>query len=138
MNKSIDKRFDTCYNIINNTKGEMFMTKTTKIVMGIFMVCVLGLAGLGGYLGVELAVTVDAKLKEEETNNVGNRLTYEYEITSIKGDEVNGVPITRESEDNKGIFLYKSEIGFDVKVGDKIAVVWGDYEDEFASITKVK
>ena len=73
----------------------------------------------------------------EEYNNVGNGETYEYKITSIKGNEISGVPVNKQSNDNQGIFLYTDELDFTAHVGDKIAVVWGEYEDEFKSITKI-
>lgn len=73
-------------------------------------------------------------LVEETVSNVGDGKSYTYEITEINGDEINGVPLDRISSENGGIFLFQSEVSFDVKVGDTISVVWGKYEDEFASI----
>ncbi|WP_144509940.1 hypothetical protein [Bacillus sp. FJAT-22090] len=72
------------------------------------------------------------------TNNVGNGLAYEYEITSIEDNEIHGIALNRVSEDNQGIFLYKDELEFNVNVGDKIGVVWGEYEDEFERIELVE
>lgn len=60
---------------------------------------------------------------------------YTYEITEVTGNEIHGVPIDgEESDDNGGIFLYQSELDFDVQEGDLVTVVWGEYEDEFKSI----
>jgi len=75
--------------------------------------------------------------KEQEQNNVGNGEEYSYIITDVIGNEVHGLPLDKESDDNKGIFLYEEELTFEVAVGDKIVVVWGEYEDEFKSIEKL-
>lgn len=79
---------------------------------------------------------------EGTSENVGDNQTYTYEITDVgqgeAGNEIYGEAISEEaSEDNAGIFLYAEEVGFDVQPGDVISVVWGEHEDEFASITKV-
>lgn len=70
-------------------------------------------------------------------SNVGDGLKYAYRITEISGNEVHGLPLNRESETNRGIFLYNDEIPFNVQVGDEIMVMWGEYEDEFLSIESV-
>ena len=66
--------------------------------------------------------------------NVGNGEPYSYEITNINGDEIYGTAIDKISNDNRGIFLYADEVPFYVKPGDKIAVTWGEEEDQFAKI----
>lgn len=111
---------------------------------------------IGAVLGLTLSVTVlgfgftqhnqEVKAQEQEVtgelsveetvSNVGDGKAYTYEITEINGDEINGVPLDRISDENGGIFLFQSEVSFDVKVGDTISVVWGEYEDEFASIQR--
>ncbi|PAV30201.1 hypothetical protein CIL05_06970 [Virgibacillus profundi] len=70
--------------------------------------------------------------------NVGNKQPYQYEITNITNNTIHGIPINKASHDNKSIFLYDHEISFNVSVGDKIQIVWGNEEDIFKSITKVK
>lgn len=67
-------------------------------------------------------------------NNVGNGQAYSYTITAVIDGEVYGIPINKESEGNRGIFLYEREIPFTVDEGDKITVIWGAEEDEFAYI----
>jgi hypothetical protein len=75
--------------------------------------------------------------KEEVVeSNVGNGEEYAYTITAIIDDEVYGIPLNKESSTNKGIFLYQSEIGFEVGEGDNIVVVWGEEEDIFQSIER--
>lgn len=56
-------------------------------------------------------------------SNVGDSNEYHYVITEINGNEVYGEAINNISNDNKGIFLYESELDFNVTVGDKISVV---------------
>lgn len=97
------------------------------------LVITLGLAG-ALFLGSE---ETHAKVKEEVVvSNVGDGQEYAYEITEINGKEVHGIALNKKSSTNAGIFLYKNEIGFDVKVGDKIVVMWGEYEDEFELIDR--
>src|SRR5690606_31455067 len=67
-------------------------------------------------------------------NNVGNGQAYSYTITAVIDGEVYGIPIDKESEGNRGIFLYEREIPFTVDEGDEITVIWGAEEDEFAYI----
>lgn len=86
--------------------------------------------GVGSYKEVQQAQETTSD------NNVGNGQEYAYEITEINGDEINGVPLNKASDGNRGIFLLADEVDFEVKVGDKIAVVWGEYEDEFKSIER--
>lgn len=73
-------------------------------------------------------------------SNVGDGQEYAYVITEIRngdyGVEIHGTPLNKESYTNRGIFLYQSEVSFDVKVGDKIVVVWGEEEDEFELIDR--
>lgn len=78
------------------------------------------------------------KVFTSENNNVGNGKPYDYLITDIDGEEINGIPLDKASLDNQGILLFKDEVSFDVKVGDKIQVVWGEQEDEFQRISKLK
>lgn len=100
------------------------------------LVITLGLVG-SLFLGAEEThAKSPVRVKEEAvvTSNVGDGQEYAYEITEIKGKEVHGKPLNKGSHTNRGIFLYKEEIGFDVKVGDSIVVVWGEVEDEFVLI----
>ena len=73
-------------------------------------------------------------------SNVGDGQEYAYVVTEIRngdyGVEIHGLPLNKKSSTNCGIFLYQSEVSFDVKVGDKIVVVWGEEEDEFALIDR--
>jgi len=78
----------------------------------------------------------DANASDSVKSNVGDGKEYAYQITHIFGNEVHGKPLNRISKTNGGIFLYKEEIGFDVKVGDKIVVMWGAEEDIFELIDK--
>lgn len=78
------------------------------------------------------------KVFTSENNNVGNGKPYDYLVTDIDGEEINGIPLDKASLDNQGILLFKDEVSFDVKVGDKIQVVWGQQEDEFERISKLK
>lgn len=71
---------------------------------------------------------------EKYINNVGNNESYTYKITSVSNNEVHGEATNNISLDNAGIFLYQSELDFNVQPGDTISVVWGQYEDEFKSI----
>lgn len=84
------------------------------------------------------ATNVDVDGNMMIRNNVGDGLEYTYEVTSIEGNEVHGIALNRVSYDNKGIFLYDDELTFDVSIGDVIAVVWGQYEDEFISIELIQ
>jgi len=91
------------------------------------------------FMGVSFttAHAKDVAVSNGEYNNVGNGEPYSYVITEVDGDEIHGKPLNKISYDNRGIFLYQSEVSFNVKVGDKITVVWGDYEDEFVSIDRM-
>lgn len=86
---------------------------------------------------IALTIAACSNVKNETINNVGDNQEYTYEITSINDNEINGKALDKMSSDNKGIFLYQNEVSFDVQPGDKIAVVWGEYEDEFKSIKKL-
>lgn len=78
-----------------------------------------------------------AKVNEDVVvSNVGDGQEYAYEITEINGNEIHGVALNKKSSTNAGIFLYKNELDFKVKVGDKIVVMWGEYEDEFELIDR--
>lgn len=111
--------------------------KTAFAIMGVMGMMMLGLIiGLMYVSSQDLAKIDDPIVAQADDNNVGNGEAYEYRITQIGGNEVNGVAINKKSSDNVGIFLYADEIPFDVKVGDKISIVWGEYEDEFQSIKK--
>ena len=73
---------------------------------------------------------------QEVESNVGNGQEYAYEIVEIVGNEVYGKPLNKESYTNKGLYILTEEIGFDVKVGDNIVVIWTEYEDEFAFVDR--
>lgn len=66
-------------------------------------------------IGLMLAIYVN-------NNNVKND-SYIYKITDINGNEIQGEAITKKSDDNVGLFLYRNEDN--LKVGDKVSVVWG-------------
>jgi hypothetical protein len=121
----------------------------TRLTLGIFGVLAMALGIITGANAVTLFNIIEDADKQEveavettqtvEVNdNVGNGEEYTYEITSVNWDtdEIHGVPLNKESEGNKGIFLYAQEVPFDVEVGDRIVVVWGEYEDEFVSIER--
>lgn len=107
------------------------MMKRFLIGLGI---AVIMLAGALVFNGGQNTDAVEAK--DFENNNVGNGETYVYEITDINETEIYGIPLTKASDGNRGIFLYKDEVSFDVKIGDVIYVIWGEEEDEFVSIVK--
>lgn len=65
-----------------------------------------------------------------------NEEFYMYEITNAD-NEIYGDAINKRSEDNHGVFLYASELDFEVSTGDIIAIKWGEHEDEFERIIKV-
>ena len=73
---------------------------------------------------------------QEVESNVGDGQEYAYEIVEITGNEVYGKPLNKESYTNKGLYILTEEIGFDVKIGEQIVVVWTEYEDEFAFIDR--
>ena len=70
-----------------------------------------------------------------QVSNVGDGQSYHYHVTEVSDTEIHGLPLNRISDGNRGIFLYTDEVSFDVQVGDHIAVVWGEEEDIFESIT---
>ena len=74
--------------------------------------------------------------EQEVESNVGDGQEYAYEIVEIVGDEVYGKPLNKESHTNKGLYILKEEIGFDVKVGEQIVVIWTEYEDVFALVDR--
>lgn len=95
----------------------------------------------GGYIAYMIGYTTNIiKSVKAETiqyeDNVGNGEEYAYKITEVVGDEIHGLPLNKEGFGNRGIFLYKHEVSFDVKAGDEIIVVWGEYEDEFERIER--
>lgn len=69
--------------------------------------------------------------------NVGDGEVYTYTITAVIDGEVHGIPVTKASEGNRGIFLYADELDFIADEGDVIEVVWGEEEDVFERITLV-
>lgn len=82
-------------------------------------------------------VVVTEQAQEEQiVSNVGDGQEYAYYVTEIIGNQIFGTPLNKESYTNKGIFLYKEEVSFDVKVGDEIVVMWGNEEDEFILIDR--
>jgi hypothetical protein len=117
-----------------------------KFIMG--LVVVGAMLGLGFAEYVESAREADIKTTLEDIredsqgseykveSNVGNGERYSYVISAVIDDEVYGIPLDKISSTNKGIFLYKNEIGFEVGEGDKIVVVWGEEEDIFQSIER--
>lgn len=84
------------------------------------------------------AVNVDIEGNEMIRSNVSDGLTYEYEITSIEGNEVHGIALNYKEYDNVGIFLYDDELTFDVSIGDVIGIQYGEYKDEFISIELIQ
>lgn len=63
---------------------------------------------------------------------------YQYEITSINGNEINGDIIGKGNFDNAGIYLLQDELNFKLNVGDKIEVTFNnDILDDIKSIEKM-
>jgi hypothetical protein len=116
------------------------MKKSTALaivgVMAIVALCYIGSLLNSSKQVVEAITAPQVQTVDEERSNVGNGEAYAYEITDISEREMNGVPLNKESDDNRGIMLYKDEVPFEVELGDKIVVVWGEYEDEFVSIER--
>ena len=102
-----------------------------KMLISLIMVSIV-IAATTGCNNVELTN------QDKQTSNVGDNQSYQYEITSIQGDEIYGKAINKISEDNHGIFLYQEEVSFNVNVGDKLGVIWGNEEDIFKSIERIK
>lgn len=74
---------------------------------------------------------------QAEASNVGDGQPYDYLIYYVGDGEIHGVPLNKKSADNKGILLFEEEVSFKVQPGDHIRVVWGEEEDEFASIKRI-
>lgn len=111
---------------------------TNKKLSSIITIATIAVGFVFGYNATEKEQENPAPVVEQVQSNVGDGQTYVYEITDVDWttDEIHGVPMNKESYTNKGIFLYGQEVPFDVEVGDRIAVVWGETEDEFASIER--
>lgn len=105
---------------------------TNNKLTTILMVATISLSSMIGYAATDHMQESKASVE----SNVGDGQPYVYEITDKDGMELHGIPLTKESDGNKGIFLYTTEVPFDVEVGDRIMVVWGEYEDEFAVIER--
>jgi uncharacterized lipoprotein NlpE involved in copper resistance len=131
------------YLIYNQLKGDVVNMK--KLIIGLMVA--VGILGGCSQQAQETVTIEDLRAsstgskwavdkQEVVESNVGNGEEYAYTITAVIDDEVYGIPLNKESSTNKGIFLYKSEIGFDVGEGDNIVVVWGEEEDIFESIEK--
>ena len=73
---------------------------------------------------------------QEVESNVGDGQEYAYEIVEINGEEMYGEPLNKKSKTNVGLTIFADEVGFDVKLGDKIVVIWTEYEDEFAFVDR--
>lgn len=112
------------------------MKKFIGVVLGFALS--LSVLGFGVTIHNQKVEAKEAQVLDEEVShsNVGDGEEYAYVITEVNGDEINGVPLTKASDENRGIFLLADEVSFDVKVGDQIIVVWGEYEDEFKSIER--
>lgn len=57
-----------------------------------------------------------------------------YLVTEINETKVHGDDL---AYDGTGVFVYKEEINEPVEIGDTIAVVWGEEEDELVSVKKI-
>lgn len=106
-----------------------------KLIVALFSLNLTVISPLGSLMALGVT-SYHEVVNVKSENNVGNGEQYAYEITEINGDEINGLPLNKISDDNRGILLYQNEVAFDVKIGDKIIVVWGEYEDVFKSIEK--
>ncbi|QJI52316.1 hypothetical protein [Psychrobacillus phage Perkons] len=89
-------------------------------------------------LAISIMMSSMVNANVDEYNNVGNGQEYEYQITVIEDNEIHGIPLNKMSDDNQGIFLYDNELDFNVNIGDKIVVIWGQYEDEFERIELIE
>lgn len=76
-----------------------------------------------GIVAIGLASLIYMNTFNSEVKSIDNDL-YIYEVTEINGSEIRGVAVTKESENNKGVFLYQDDT--DLEVGDKIAITWGE------------
>lgn len=106
-----------------------------KLILGSMLTVASIMGAIGNYETCEETSMVNAE-EVDIMENVGNGLGYTYTVTGVNDGEVYGIPETYASEGNKGILLYEEEISFTVDEGDKIIVVWGEEEDEFASIER--
>lgn len=75
---------------------------------------------------------------EKELQELKEFITYEYVVTDIAGYEIYSRPLNKISESNQGLLLFDYELDFKVNEGDKIAVIYGEYEDEFYSIELIE
>lgn len=67
-----------------------------------------------------------------------NDTKYQYEITSVNGNEINGYIIGKGTPDNAGIYLLQDEINVELNVGDKIEVTFNEgILDDIQDIKKV-
>lgn len=114
--------------------------KNVKSIAKVLVVSSVALFGAYGVMSGEEWAKAPQAPEEQHVpigTNVGNGEPYTYEITEVAGDEIHGVALDKISNDNRGIFLLADEVPFETKSGDKITVVWGEYEDEFVSIERV-
>lgn len=59
-------------------------------------------------------------------NKIESKATeiHQYKITEVKGNEIFGKIMGKETFDNAGIILYKGDIDANLNVGDKIEVTF--------------
>lgn len=110
-------------------------------ILGLSLVVIIGMAfALNVSEEPKELVTVNEQAEEVETfvnDNVGNGEPYKYTITEVNEEGIFGIPLNKESEGNRGIFLLEDELDFTADEGDIIEVVWGEEEDVFQSIKKL-
>ncbi|AYP68171.1 hypothetical protein PQE75_gp039 [Bacillus phage vB_BcoS-136] len=91
-----------------------------------------------------LEVSISEKMEKLRENSNGSKFKkeadfdfYTYKVTELIGNEIHGIALDNISVNNSGIFLYDYEVGFEVQIGDKILVTFGEYEDEILEVKKL-
>jgi hypothetical protein len=117
----------------------MFMKKLTNVLIGavygafaIGIVAVLAWALIGFVDSVQELNQYTEQLEELKAEK--DELGYQYIISEINGDEVNGIALNRRSSDNGGIVLSKDIDNIDVHVGSIITVTYGEAFDDIKNI----
>lgn len=100
-----------------------------KLFAGITMMSVMMISLMFGAVAVGYDVVQDI-----DNDSVQNPTPYEYVITEVNGDEINGLAITNITDSNAGIVLSQSIDGVDLEVGDIIQVTYGEAFDDIVEI----
>lgn len=118
------------------------MKNALKVIfLGVLMV---GLLLGANQFGLEMrenrmeakAVETTVKIKESTPYN-DEYAFFTYEITSVNGDEINGVALDNITPENAGIFLYQSDVNAELTVGDKVTVVFdAGVHDDIVDVIK--